>query len=95
MRHCGIPVFLSSQHRNTTVSLARAIPDNGTFVVTDNVPYPTSPTGLQALCAIQVNVTSEVGSHFSFGLFLPDAWNKRFLWAPFFLQVNIPYFVCI
>lgn len=71
--------FLQANGTIATVSLARAIETNGTFVVTGNAPYPKSPTGLQALCAVEVNVTSEAGTHYSFGLFLPEAWNERFL----------------
>ncbi|KAK3724838.1 hypothetical protein LTR37_000886 [Vermiconidia calcicola] len=56
-------------------------PSNGTLEVpTSNIAYPTSPQGLPALCAVQINVTRSPESSFSFGLFLPQQnWNKRFL----------------
>ncbi|RSH80314.1 uncharacterized protein EHS24_008890 [Apiotrichum porosum] len=71
--------FLASSNITATVNSAQAIAANGTFEVTNNTAYPSSPTKLQALCAVEVNVTSEAGTHYSFGLFLPDAWNNRFL----------------
>jgi len=56
------------------------VANNATFQVpASDIAYPTSPTNLQALCAIQVNVTSSNSSAFSFGLFLPQNWNERFL----------------
>lgn len=61
--------FLDSTNITATVANATTLGDNSTFVVTDNEAYPESPTGLRALCAVQVNVTSDVNSHYSFGLF--------------------------
>lgn len=44
-----------------------------------NIAYPTSPTDLRALCVTQIEVKSSATSAFSFGLFLPEQWNERFL----------------
>ncbi|ETS78552.1 hypothetical protein PFICI_10614 [Pestalotiopsis fici W106-1] len=71
--------FLDTNQTTAVVQRAELVADNGTFKVTGDTPYPTSPTGLRALCAIQVNVTSEANTHYSFGLFLPVDWNGRFL----------------
>lgn len=73
---------LLPSNASATVIFARPVPHNGTFEVpAGNVAYPTSPTGLRALCAIAVNVSSSASSAYSFGLFLPmeEEWNERFL----------------
>ncbi|KAJ4291396.1 CTP synthase ura7 [Collariella sp. IMI 366227] len=44
-----------------------------------NVPYPTNPINLPALCAVTVRVNSTEKSSYRFGLFLPDDWNGRML----------------
>ncbi|KAJ9139070.1 Carboxylic ester hydrolase [Pleurostoma richardsiae] len=44
-----------------------------------NIAYPVNPTGLPALCAVTVNVTSSPDSSYRFGLFLPVKWNSKFL----------------
>ncbi|KAH6853080.1 Tannase/feruloyl esterase [Chaetomium sp. MPI-CAGE-AT-0009] len=44
-----------------------------------NIPYPTDPTNLPALCAVTVRVRSSPTSSYRFGLFLPNEWNSRFL----------------
>lgn len=44
-----------------------------------NIPYPTDPTNLPALCAVTINVTSSPSSSYRFGLFLPTDWSGRFL----------------
>lgn len=45
-----------------------------------DIPYPTNPTNLPALCALTINVTTSPESNFRFGLFLPTStWNGRFL----------------
>lgn len=65
---------------NATVTFAYTVPENGTFTVpASDIAYPTSPTRLHELCAVEVNVTSSPSSAFSFGLFLPRGWNHRFL----------------
>ncbi|KAH8647693.1 putative ferulic acid Esterase/Feruloyl esterase [Xylariales sp. PMI_506] len=79
---CTIETFQSFLDTNGTTAVviaAESISANGTFEVTGNAAYPESPTNLQALCAVEVNVTSEAGTHYSFGLFLPVDWNGRFL----------------
>ncbi|KXS95140.1 hypothetical protein AC578_5115 [Pseudocercospora eumusae] len=73
----AIQAYLPS---NATIESATWVPDNGTFNVSpSNIAYPVSPTGLRALCAIEVCVTSSPTSSFNFGLFLPNDWNRRFL----------------
>ncbi|TKA22309.1 hypothetical protein B0A50_08034 [Salinomyces thailandicus] len=77
---CIPSAFNSILPSNATVTFTRTLSDNATFTVPDSdIAYPTSPKQLRALCAVQVNVTSSPSSAFSFGLFLPDEWNERFL----------------
>jgi len=65
---------------NARLAYATPVAQGGTFnVPASDIAYPTSPTNLQSLCAIQVNVTSSNSSAYSFGLFLPQNWNERFL----------------
>lgn len=62
------------------VAYTSFISENGTFdVPVSDIAYPVSPTGLPAACVVQVNVTSSSTSAYSFGLFLPETWNERFL----------------
>ncbi|EME89222.1 uncharacterized protein MYCFIDRAFT_55662 [Pseudocercospora fijiensis CIRAD86] len=73
----AIQEFLPS---NVSIKSAVWVPENGIFnVPPSNVAYPESPTGLRALCAIEVHATSSSNSSFNFGLFLPNGWNQRFL----------------
>ena len=73
----AIQAFLPS---NATVTFTRTVSANSTFVVpVGDIAYPTSPSQLQALCAVQIKVVSSNISAFSFGLFLPQEWNERFL----------------
>ncbi|OAL38796.1 General amino acid permease AGP3 [Fonsecaea nubica] len=57
-----------------TVSLG----PNSTFGDVNEVAYPRNSTGLPALCAATINVTSSTTSSFRFGLYLPQEWNARF-----------------
>lgn len=65
---------------NARLAFATQVAQGGTFnVPASDIAYPVSPTNLSSLCAIQVNVTSSNSSAYSFGLFLPQDWNERFL----------------
>ncbi|KAI7047660.1 putative ferulic acid Esterase/Feruloyl esterase, partial [Hortaea werneckii] len=80
--NCTREAFADILPSNASVSFTRSIPvdGNSTFVVpAGDIAYPTSPTGLQPLCAVQINVSSSDCSAYSFGLFLPNEWNERFL----------------
>lgn len=64
----------------TRLLLSQQLQDNSTFHVPESeIAYTQSPSGLKALCALQVEVTGDNGSQYSFGLFLPEKWNGRFL----------------
>lgn len=77
---CAPSAFEPHLPSGANVAYARDLPDNSTFTVPQgDIAYPLSPQGLQALCALQVNVSSSPSSAFSFGLFLPHRWNNRFL----------------
>lgn len=77
--NCTPSAFQQHLPDNARVISTRSIPDGGTYEVSGNVAYPISPTGLRALCALEVNVTSSPTSAYTFGLFLPQDWNERFL----------------
>lgn len=65
---------------NASLTFTQVQAAGSTFQVpADDIAYPTSPHGLPSLCAVQINVTSSPTSAYSFGLFLPDSWNARFL----------------
>lgn len=77
---CTQAAFQDLLPSTASIEFAVQLQDNGTFKVpAGNIAYPVSPTMMQASCAVQVNVTSSPESMFSFGLFLPVKWNKRFL----------------
>lgn len=64
----------------TRLLLSRKLEENSTFHVPESeIAYTQSPSGLKALCALQVEVTGDNSSKYSFGLFLPDKWNGKFL----------------
>lgn len=64
----------------TKLLLSQQLGENSTFHVPESeIAYTQSPSGLNALCAIQVEVAGDNGSKYSFGLFLPEEWNGRFL----------------
>jgi len=42
-------------------------------------PKMMAPIRLQALCQVEVRVVSSENSTFSYGIFLPEKWNQRFL----------------
>ncbi|KEF63547.1 uncharacterized protein A1O9_01525 [Exophiala aquamarina CBS 119918] len=61
-----------------TVLRAVSLGPNSTFGDVSEVAYPRNSTGLPALCALTINVTSSPTSSFRFGLYLPQEWNTRF-----------------
>ncbi|GME23712.1 hypothetical protein GTA08_BOTSDO07411 [Neofusicoccum parvum] len=77
---CTQSAFEAVIPSNTSVSLVQDVAQNGTFEVpASDIAYPTSPTGLRALCAVQIKVPAPGNTTYEFGLFLPDEWNGRFL----------------
>lgn len=78
--NCNVEAIQAALPSNATVLNVTAVPEGGSFGQgADDIPYPTNPTNLTSLCAVIVNATSSAESSFTFGLFLPDAWNSRFL----------------
>jgi feruloyl esterase len=79
--NCNPAIFQGSLGFGTSLTFVKQLTNNSTFKVpTSDIAYPTSPTNLPALCALQVKVSSNTtNSSYSFGLFLPDNWNGRFL----------------
>lgn len=77
---CTPAVIQAALPANATVLDATLVAEGGSFGQgADDIPYPDNPTNLTSLCAVIVNVTSSAESSFTFGLFLPDSWNSRFL----------------
>lgn len=77
---CSPAAFASILPANATVVSATSIPDNGTFnVPATDLGFPFSPTGLPALCAVEIRVQTPGNSSYGFGLFLPKKWNSRYL----------------
>ncbi|KAF4304676.1 ferulic acid esterase feruloyl esterase [Botryosphaeria dothidea] len=78
--NCSTGALQSALPPNATVLSAVPVASNSTYGQgAADLPYPTNPTNLTALCAVYVNVTSSPSSSFRFGLFLPTEWNERFL----------------
>ncbi|PSR80628.1 putative ferulic acid Esterase/Feruloyl esterase [Coniella lustricola] len=78
--NCTIEAIQGALLSNATVTNATVVLQGGSFGQgTADVAYPTNPSNLSSLCAVIVNATSSPESSFSFGLFLPDDWNSRFL----------------
>jgi hypothetical protein len=85
-----ISIFTSPDHSSNPELQGKQITiENATFVPADgeagepegaNIPYATNPTALPPLCAVTVRVTStETGSSYRFGVFLPEQWDQRLL----------------
>ncbi|PNS18522.1 hypothetical protein CAC42_5061 [Sphaceloma murrayae] len=77
---CSAEAFAPFLPSNARIVQTSRLGDNSTYQVpASNIAYPRPPTGLPALCAVQVNVISSNSSAFEFGLFLPSEWNNRFI----------------
>lgn len=80
---CDAASFASFLPPEATIENAVSVPEGGSYGegVTIDAAYPWIPTGLPALCAVTVRVTTSPSSAFRFGLFLPsaDQWKERFL----------------
>ncbi|KAI9742102.1 MAG: hypothetical protein M1834_000492 [Cirrosporium novae-zelandiae] len=77
--NCTPSAFTAALPSNATVAFAYTVAENATFNVVGDVPYPTDPTELPELCALQVNIPTTNESDYNFGVFLPKSWNGRFL----------------
>lgn len=66
---------------NAEVVFAIPLGANSSFGQLGDIAFPINATYLPQSCAVLVNVTTPVGSSYTFGLFLPEAkeWNKRTL----------------
>jgi len=77
--NCNNEFFKSVLPSNASILGTYHVPVNGSFGQAADIAYPINATNLPALCAAIVNVTSSATSSFTFGLFLPDSWNQRFI----------------
>lgn len=75
---CARSYFIGILPPNATITSVVSVPAGGSFAA-PSPEFPANDTGLPALCAIKVNVLSSSTSSFNFGLFLPEAWNSRFI----------------
>ncbi|KAF5879405.1 putative feruloyl esterase b precursor protein [Botrytis fragariae] len=63
-----------------TVVLVQEVSQNATFAVpVADTGSPTDPARLPALYAVQIEMSTESGTTFNYGLFLPKNWTGRFL----------------
>lgn len=77
---CSVDTFTGIIGSSGSVISAVAVENGGTYGEGAlNLLYPTNPTNLPSLCAVTVRVASSPESSYRFGLFLPAAWNSRFL----------------
>ncbi|KAK3319951.1 Tannase/feruloyl esterase [Cercophora scortea] len=77
---CNQASFASVLPPEATIETVAAVPEGGSYGGgADDVAYPINPTRLPALCAVTVKVQSSASSSYRFGLFLPTAWNGKFL----------------
>ncbi|RDW63653.1 hypothetical protein BP6252_11198 [Coleophoma cylindrospora] len=77
--NCNNAFFDSVLPTNASTLLTSQVPANGSFGQAADIAYPTNATNLPALCAVIINVTSSATSSYTFGLFLPNEWNDRFI----------------
>jgi feruloyl esterase len=77
---CDPDTIQAALPEGASVNFAYSLAANSTFEVPKSeTGYPTNAYGLPALCAVSIQVQSISNSTYGFGLFLPDAWNGRFL----------------
>jgi feruloyl esterase len=78
--NCSLKTFEKIVPPTATVISAEEVATNGTFIVpVADTGFPTDPARLPALCAVQVEMTTDANTTFNYGLFLPNRWNGRFL----------------
>ena len=77
---CTPSAIQAALPEGASVNFAYPVAANETFkVAKSDTGYPDSPPNLPALCAASVQVKSIGNTTYDFGIFLPDAWNGRFL----------------
>ncbi|MCJ1410742.1 hypothetical protein MMC19_004828 [Ptychographa xylographoides] len=76
---CNPAAFKKILPTNAAISYAISNGPNSTFGNPADIAYPTNATNLPPFCAMLVNVTTSPSSFFTFGLWLPEKWNERFL----------------
>ncbi|KAH9883466.1 tannase and feruloyl esterase [Xylariomycetidae sp. FL2044] len=74
----NVNALLSSEDE-AEVLITVHLEQNGTFGQVGDIAYPANATHLPPLCVALVNLTSSPTSSYTFGLFLPDQCNNRFL----------------
>ena len=77
--NCNNEFFNSVLPSNASSLGTYHVPANGSFGQGADIAYPINATNLPALCAVIINVTSSATSSYTFGLFLPEDWNQRFI----------------
>ncbi|KAF2790461.1 feruloyl esterase B precursor [Melanomma pulvis-pyrius CBS 109.77] len=77
---CSVKAIQACLPEGASVNFAYPLGAGSTFTVpSGDLGYPTNAVGLPALCAVSVQVQSIMNSSYGLGLFLPQAWNGRFL----------------
>jgi feruloyl esterase len=77
--NCNAAFFNSILPSNATTLSTTYVPPNGSFIQAGDIAYPIPATNLPSLCTVIINVTSSPTSSYTFGLFLPNQWNTRFI----------------
>lgn len=79
-RECSVEALQRFAPSHATVLTAEEVPENGSYGQgLADLSYPIDGTFLPEMCAAIVNVTSSPTSSFTFGLYLPLEWEKRFM----------------
>lgn len=77
---CSADYFKDVLPKEATITSAVRVANGSEYGEGEvDLPYPVNPTNLPELCALTVNVSSSNISNYRFGVFLPTAWNSRFL----------------
>ncbi|TGO44342.1 hypothetical protein BCON_0541g00010 [Botryotinia convoluta] len=78
--NCSVAAFEAIVPPTATVVLVQEVSQNATFTVpVADTGFPTDPARLPALCVVQIEMSTEAGTTFNYGLFLPKTWTGRFL----------------
>lgn len=93
--NCSVATFEAIVPPNATVVLVQEVSQNATFTVpAADTGFPTDPARLPALCAVQIEMPTEAGTTFNYGLFLPKNWTGRFLYVYAYGQELFHKVVC-
>ncbi|KAK1655060.1 putative ferulic acid Esterase/Feruloyl esterase [Colletotrichum phormii] len=73
---CSVDIIAGISPPYASINYVNHVPQNGTF---GDEAAVANATGLPEGCAVGIKVLSSNTSSFSFAMFLPTAWNSRFM----------------